>query len=485
MQHKDLIIVWFRNDLRLRDNEALFQAVQDADHILPVYIIDPRFIDKTNTSFGFNKMGKFRAKFLLESLQDLKYGLQDLGADLMVNIGKPEALLFALARFYKAKAIYCHQEATSEEFAIEDALDDNLHTIGTRLELFWGATLYHYDDLPFNVENLPNIFTDFRKKVEKKATIRSTFPIPNAVSTPPDVNFATIPSLKALGFDDFVPHNKAVLPFKGGEVTGLQRLKHYFWKSNALETYKETRNGLLGADYSSKFSPWLAHGCLSPRTIYEEVQAYEKERVKNKSTYWMIFELLWRDYFRFVAMCHGNDLFKLSGLKGAKATGKSDWKALNAWKMGQTGIPFIDANMRELLWTGFMSNRGRQNVASFLVKDMGVDWRLGAAYFEQQLIDYDPCSNYGNWNYVAGVGNDPRENRYFNVLSQAKRYDPNGWYVKHWCPELKKVPSSLIHEPYRLTLDQQRYLGLQIGLHYPKPCINLRTWKALQRKKHK
>jgi len=138
------------------------------------------------------------------------------------------------------------------------------------------------------------------------------------------------------------------------------------------------------------------------------------------------------------------------------------------WAIGKTGVPFVDANMRELTATGWMSNRGRQNVASFLVRDLKVNWQMGAEYFESQLIDYDTCSNWGNWNYVAGVGSDPREDRYFNILTQAKNYDPLGDYVRLWCPELAKVPVDKIHRPDLLTPDE--------SAHYPKALVNIGKW---------
>ncbi len=222
------------------------------------------------------------------------------------------------------------------------------------------------------------------------------------------------------------------MTFTGGRNAGLQRLKHYLWDSRSLSTYKETRNGLLGADYSSKFSPWLASGALSAREIHREVKRYETVHGANESTYWLVFELLWRDFFQFTAAKHGADLFKRGGIARKPFQGNHDVRRFQAWCEGRTGQPFIDANMRELAATGWMSNRGRQNVASYLVHDMGIDWRMGAYWFERMLIDYDPCSNWGNWQYVAGVGNDPREGRRFDPVRQAGMYDPEGTYVEHW-----------------------------------------------------
>ncbi|MFB6276194.1 MAG: DASH family cryptochrome, partial [Halothece sp.] len=265
---------------------------------------------------------------------------------------------------------------------------------------------------------------------------------------------------------------RGVMTFRGGETAGIERLSEYIWEEDCLKVYKQTRNGMLGANYSSKFSPWLAKGCLSPRYIYEEVQAYEQARVKNDSTYWLIFELMWRDYFRFVCLKYGNAVFYQTGLQGVNIPWKQDWEQFQLWQEGKTGYPLVDANMREIAATGFMSNRGRQNVASFLTKNLGIDWRMGAEWFESLLIDYDVCSNWGNWNYTAGVGNDAREFRYFNIPKQSKTYDPNGNYLRHWLPELRNLPGDLIHEPWKLSQGKQREYGVILGRDYPRPMVD-------------
>jgi deoxyribodipyrimidine photo-lyase len=190
---------------------------------------------------------------------------------------------------------------------------------------------------------------------------------------------------------------------------------------------------MVGADYSSKFSAWLALGCLSPRYIYEEVKKYEKQFGANESTYWLIFELLWRDFFRFMFKKYQTKFFLYSGIKTDKVNSKSlNQKLLSQWINGKTASDFINASMLELKQTGFMSNRGRQNVASYFCNELNMDWRLGASYFEEQLIDYDVCSNWGNWAYLAGVGNDPRAHRYFNIEKQAKEYDKNSIFRDLW-----------------------------------------------------
>ena len=226
-------------------------------------------------------------------------------------------------------------------------------------------------------------------------------------------------------------NKNTAFPFKGGENEALKRLHSYFFESKKLGFYKKTRNGLIGIDYSSKFSPWLANGCISAKTIYWNVKKFEQEEIKNQSTYWLIFELIWRDYFKYISIKHGNDIFKIGGILKNNYTWFTNKKAIKNWINGETKDDFINANMIELKKTGWMSNRGRQNVASYFAKELKLDWRIGASYFESMLLDYDVHSNYGNWMYVSGVGNDPRD-RKFNTQLQAERYDPNYLFRKRW-----------------------------------------------------
>lgn len=463
-------IVWFRNDLRIHDNEALLDALKHNDQIIPVYIFDERTF-QNKSRFGQRKTQKFRAQFVLEAVNDLRNSFKKLSSNLYVRIGKPEEIIPELASKHKTSNVYCNRDRTQEELDVQDNLEKNLWMIGQEMRYYRGKMLYYTADLPFPVSHCPDIFSSFRKEVEKYVPIRKPFESPRRKINSPnsDIDYGTIPNLNDFNFKE----KSISLLYKGGESAALASLNYYLWESNAVANYKETRNGLLGRDYSSKFSAYLSLGCLSPKLIFSEVKRYESERQKNKSTYWLIFELLWRDFFRFMAKKHGNAIFKKSGLKDSEAPQYHDKIELfQKWKNAQTGIPFIDANMRELNATGFMSNRGRQNVASFLVKDLKINWQLGADYFESLLIDYDPCSNYGNWNYVAGVGNDPREDRYFNIPLQAKKYDQEGKYMRHWIPELKEAPLELLFNPFKRSGE-----NLSTNYDYIQPCIHIKNWK--------
>lgn len=426
-------ILWYRNDLRVHDHEPLHALLNAHEECVPVYVFDERQF--ASLGYGFSKTGAFRTKFLLESVSALKVKLRSLGSDLIIRFGKPETILPAMAAQLDVATVYASHEYGSEEWMVEQALAEALKNI--ELHLFHTAALIHPDDLPFELSSLPDIFTSFRKKVEKYAEVRPAFPTPKKLpALNSSLDLGALPSFEELDLVEPKMDDRTVLNFHGGEKVGLERLNHYLWISEAIATYKETRNGLIGADYSSKFSAFLANGSLSAKMIYHEVLRFEKQVKKNQSTYWMVFELLWRDYFKYVMMKFQERLFYRDGIKSLQNKPVIEMhrneRAFEHWASGNTGEAFVDANMRELNATGFMSNRGRQNVASYLVKDLKVDWRMGAAYFESMLIDYDVCSNYGNWQYVAGVGNDPREDRYFNVKKQAERYDPDGAYVALW-----------------------------------------------------
>jgi len=469
-------IVWFRNDLRLHDHEALDAAYENGPSIVPVYCIDPRWWD--STSFGFSKTGAFRTQFLLDALQDLRQRLQAKGSDLVIRFGKPEEILPELALDANAGAVYFHREYADEERKIEQAVIHALEDENIEWEGYWGGGLYHPDDMPISIRQVPDVYTQFRKKVEKYSDVRDLFPEPRGLRLPEGIEPGRMPMMESFGHQAPAKSERGVMEFVGGETAALERLEAYCGVEGPgpLKAYKHTRNGLLGADYSSKFSPWLAQGSLSPRMIYWTVKEYEQQVVKNQSTYWLIFELIWRDYFRYWGAKHGTRIFQWEGVMGAQyRISRNEEELFQLWAKGNTGIPFVDANMRELNETGFMSNRGRQNVASFLINDYKVDWRRGAEYFESLLIDYDVYSNWGNWCYVAGVGADPRPNRYFHILRQAERYDEKGHYVRHWLPELSGVPTKEVHTVFRLLPEQKELYGAQ---KYPQPALVPDEWNA-------
>jgi len=422
-------LVWYRNDLRIKDHEALNEACKQNERVIAVYCFDPGQFQKTR--FGFIKTGKFRSKFLIESITELRENLKGLNISLFIFQQQPETSIPDLIDEYDIDNVYFQKEWTSEELEVEKTIISKIEEV--RFHSYYQQFLYHPEDIPFNdFQDIPKVFTDFRKACEKKFDVRSLIESPSPL---PKENLlqekTSIPTLEDLGHSAFEQDSRTAFPFAGGEDQAKKRIEEYFWKTKNLSEYKETRNGLAGESYSSKLSAWLSNGSISPRQVYWEVKKYEEKVQSNQSTYWLIFELIWRDFFKYVSLKHGNKIFQLKGILNKDLKWDHDDEKLQEWIQGKTQEAFVNANMKEIAATGFMSNRGRQNVNNFWAKELKQDWRIGASYFESLLIDYDVHSNWGNWMYNSGVGNDPRD-RKFNIKSQADRYDPNNEYQDLW-----------------------------------------------------
>ena len=433
MQEKqnDIGLIWFRNDLRINDNSVLNTAIKNHTSVIACYCFDPRHYQ--TTPFGFKKTEKFRTQFLIETVDNLKQNLGTLNIELFVYRDTPERVIPTLIEQFNITSIYNQNEWTSEEVQVLKNVKKAIPDHSAIIDIY-NQFLYHPEELTMPFSDLPKVFTVFRKKVEKYSRVRLLETPTSAVKINSIQNNTCVPTLEDIGFTAFEPHPKTAFPFKGGETNALNRLEDYVFNTKKVSVYKKTRNGLIGKDFSSKFSPWLANGSISARTIYWNVKDFEKNYTKNDSTYWLIFELIWRDYFKYVSLKHQNSIFKIGGLLNRDYEWKTNDRSIKKWINGATRSRFVNANMIELEKTGWMSNRGRQNVASFFSKELLLDWRIGAAYFESMLIDYDVHSNYGNWMYVAGVGNDPRD-RKFNVDLQADRYDSTGAFQKLWLQE--------------------------------------------------
>lgn len=425
-------LVWFKTDLRLSDNETLINALNWADEVIPVYVIEEALL--LDSELGFPRMGQFRYRFLLEALSALDLKLKAIGSGLLVVKGDARVEIPKIALKYNAQKVFTKKEIAPDEIDGIQQVERELWKSKILLEQFSTSVLHQATSLPFSIKDCPDVFTLFRKKVEKESAVFDEFFTPDRIVSPviPDVQISLN---EEFGKIQVANDKRSVVQFKGGEEEAFKRLNYYLFESKCIQSYKETRNGLIGSDYSSKFSPFLAHGCISPRSIYHAIKRFEKEVAENESTYWLIFELLWRDFFRYVMKKHKTKVFHLNGFCKQKVFSGStrNEELFTKWMSGTTGNSFVDANMKELLLTGFMSNRGRQNVASYLIHDLGIDWRLGASYFESQLIDYDVSSNWGNWAYIAGVGNDPKNGRKFDVNQQAHFYDKDKTYQNIWC----------------------------------------------------
>jgi len=447
MTSEPVAIHWFRSDLRLHDQPALFRHARAGGRLLLVYIHDPA--QDATLRWGFCRMGGHRRRFLADSLQDLARSLAALGQPLHVLRGRPRDVLPALAAATGAQSVTCEVIPAPEEEAELAAV----RRAGLAVESIDHASLLDPADLPFQVSALPQVFTAFRKRVEAAGVVpREPLPEPKELPAPlalPQPLPAACGELCAgpllpggvaafLGADLQASDDaRSAFPlrsaaFAGGESAALRHLEQYF-EGDLPQRYKQTRNGLIGTAYSTKLSPWLAVGALSARRVYAALRQHELRRGATEDTYWIWFELLWRDYFRFLHAQHGARLYRASGLSGL-APPPHDPAAFLRWREGRTAEDFIDSGMRELAATGYLSNRLRQNVASYLINDLQGDFRAGAAWFESCLIDYDPCSNQGNWLYLAGRGTDPRDGRRFDPRRQAAMYDAEGAYRGLWKP---------------------------------------------------
>jgi deoxyribodipyrimidine photo-lyase len=408
-------IFWFRNNLRIHDNFPLVQCIKDSTSISFVYLVNRylRILDGEENH---------KNKFLIDALNQLKINLSDLGHELYIIEGEPSDIFSSLAKQHQINKIYCEKIISPYE------KDEELSITQPDVLSFWDSTLLNIDDLDFDVIDLPDTFTTFRKKVELKpitATLYEGLNLPKPANLS-NINSYQLPNydLKYRGNVDFLNHYTIC------ENGAKKYVKDYFSDKKAHE-YKQTRNELMGNDFSTKFSVWLAHGLISARQIFTSLKNYEESNGANESTYWILFELLWRDYFRLLHFKYNRKLYFPFGLKN-KEINETSQDNKNNLEEANTKSSFINAGIRELQNSGFLSNRMRQILASFIIFEMKIDWRIGADFFQKYLIDFDIYSNQGNWIYIAGYGTDPRGGRRFNVEKQKNTYDIDNKYEMYW-----------------------------------------------------
>ncbi|OLN96506.1 putative cryptochrome DASH, mitochondrial [Colletotrichum chlorophyti] len=548
MAATNILIYLLRHDLRIADNPILHHLTSSEHgftHVLPVYVFPAHQIEisgflrdgsKSPYQEARSQIGKFwrcgphRTKFTVQSVWNLKESLDSVESGLALRVGMFDDVVDDLLQGFADKQQKVGAVWMTAEEAVEERRDERSvakackkHGVAFRT---WPDEKYFIDDRDLALKNpseLADVFTAFRKTQEPlREKPRPTLARPSKGSLPPypenvppqrspfeipttyeDLESALMkPLTKPFSYEPKLPENaKSVHPFKGGEDEASQRLQHLV-ESGAMSKYKDTRNGLLGVDFSTKLSAYLALGCLTSRQIHQALVEYENGendsfkdtdgygQGENDGTKAVRFELLWRDYMRLCTRKFREKLFRVTGFK-ADETPK--WKSANPdhvvsndnlgssvedtsktlqrFLEGTTGMGLIDASQRELYHTGYTSNRARQNVASFLTKHLGIDWRYGAEWYEYLLVDYDVSSNWSNWQYVAGVGNDPRgDNRIFNPVKQALDYDKDGEYVKAWVVEtrdLEKVEN--VFQLWTTSQEQLEQLGLSTNIMVTNP----------------
>lgn len=391
--NKRTVLLWFRNDLRVQDNEMLTRASERGETIVPVFCFDPRYY--TQTKFGTQKTGLNRTRFIKDSVDKLQESFKAQNGNIIIKFGLPEEIIPDLAIKYQVDEVYHHREVAQEETDISDLVEDALWRININLRHFIGHTLFHKEDFPFPVKDIPDSFSIFKKKLERESLIRECFKASGSLIFPETLEDTKSPGLEELGFNSKEINLYKTSDFIGGEQEANRRL--------SLLLNRE----LINNEFI--ISPWLALGCISMHTIYFAImESTLPVEVKEN----VVQGLKWKDYYRFMFKKHGNVFFQEKGYTGNSPVLVDDqYYFFELWKNATTSDPEINSIMVQLNETGYIDFYSRQKVASYLIDHLQVNWLLGAAYFEEKLIDYGPSSNYGNWAHVAGVGSSMSHNR--------------------------------------------------------------------------
>jgi deoxyribodipyrimidine photo-lyase len=448
---------WARRDLRLADNQALSAALAHADRVIPVFNLDPVLLAAPDA-------GGKRVAFLFGVLRALDADLRARGSRLIVRRGDPQDELAALLAETGADAIFAEEDdwpyARRRDARVAETLP--LHPVGGLTVHPPGAVL-KADGTPYTV------FTPFsrRWKALPPPHASAVLPAPARISTPSDVQGRPIPEEPAL---------PPGVPFPSGEAEAQRRLSAFVEGADApIYRYAELRDR-LDVGGTSGLSPYLRLGMLSARqaavaALRAGEVAPDAEAREGARTW--LNELIWREFYQailyhFPRVLQRSFRADLRGIRWA-----DDEAAFAAWREGGTGYPVVDAAMRQLAETGWMHNRARMIVASFLVKDLLIDWRWGERHFMRHLVDGDPAANNGGWQWTAGTGTDAAPYfRVFNPVLQGQKHDPQGAYVRRWVPELAHVPDRFIHQPWKMVPDAQRVAGCVVGQDYPAPIVD-------------
>ena len=419
-------ILWLRNDLRLHDHEGFRLASGRGEPLAVVFILPQHWLSED--AHGMTRLGAAKAHFLRSALIDLHRQLEDQTIDLHIFSGEPVDIFTRLRREIHGPLTLLTSEAQAPE---EAAWLTALSHLDLTLETYESQTLFTGRQTAVLAPDFPSPFTRFRQQVEQHP---DRWQVGAPAATPPLGVHEQVLRLQAPVRWPTATY-QVNLGVSGGE-RGALTWWHEYLASGAIATYKATRNDLIGRFSSSHLSAALAWGCLSVRQVWHDILAWEAVNGASEGSGWLRFELLWREYFHWSLRHHGQRLFRLQGLSEQRPSCDFNEDRWQRWCDASTGIPMVDAGLRELRHTGHVSNRLRQNMASYFIHQLGLDWRLGARWFEMYLADFDVASNYGNWAYIAGVGHDARPQRQFNLNRQLRQYDPQLSHIRHWCPEL-------------------------------------------------
>ena len=444
------IIVWYRNDLRVHDHPALTTASNDADQVIPVFILNDDLLTGERASSNRNR-------FLVESLNDLKQSLQSLGADLVIRHGDAVTELKKLAAETEAAAVYYTADfsayAIKRDKTLKASLDIEFRAFPGRL------AVSSLDKLLTKAGNPHKVFTPFWKNWQQIGR-RAIAVVPTKLDLPSNLLIGEMPMIEKLTKKAELSPNA----LSGGETAGRVRLKN--WLDNGISMYHQGNND-MAADATSRLSSYLHFGCLSAREI-------ETMLPDNAGAAAWHRQLAWREFYHYIIFKFPGNTTQEFQERYRSLKWGSDAKLLQAWQDGQTGYPVVDAAMRQMRDEGWMHNRARLIVGSFLTKDLWLDWRLGERYFMRMLIDGDQANNNGNWQWIASVGVDPAPvfRRLYNPTTQQLNYDPTGSYVQRYVPELANVPDKYLSQPWTMPESLQKEVGCVIGVDYPAPIVD-------------
>jgi deoxyribodipyrimidine photo-lyase len=465
-------MVWFKQDLRLDDHASLTKAIeQSKGRVIPIYILDPRKLE--NHALGWPKIGAYRAKFLVEALNDLKNRLKRIGSDLVIRQGKAEEIIPEMAKKYEVETVFTQLLVQEEDLLINDNVRLGLNKLGIEFVELWNQGLYHPEDMDFDLNAPPTDFHQLRKILEVNPP---RFPLDaptKLLPLPIGLNPDHPPQLSDFKLSPFQSDQKSVLSFVGGESQGLARLKSYIWDRKKLSTYHSHYLSLGGEAHSTKFSAWLSMGCLSARRIWCEARAYEQVHGHSLGVYQLIYGLMMRDFFFFHAQSNPLYFFSSVGVKNKARQAREDFELFSKWTAGQTGYPMVDAFMLELMTTGYISQQGRRVVSSFLIDDLQLPWMWGALCFETILIDFDPSITYGLFQSLA-LQDLTVTKMDIHPVSTALSMDEAGEYVIKWLEFLEKLPGPYRYQPFLIDRNTLIEMGIDIPEIYSMPIVPLK-----------
>ena len=447
-------LLWLRRDLRLNDHPALRAALDDDEPVVPVFCLDPSLLGGRHASGP-------RTQFLLECLADLDESLRRRGSGLVVRRGRPEQVLPKLAGQLEASRVFMTGDVSPFATRRDRAVCRELEALATEVRVLPG--LFVLDDpaaLVTSAGDPYRVFTPFHRAWLERAR-REVVPAPRSLpALPRGVKPAKVPTLRDLGLEETVEQ-----PARGGEHAGRRKVQRFL--ADGVAEYRSGRDD-LGADASSRLSPYLHFGCISARELEAQLPRGEGAQEFRR-------QLCWRDFYAHVlAHFPANARHEFQDRYRGSIRWSRAERRFAAWCEGRTGYPLVDAAMRQLRREGWMHNRARLVVGSFLTKDLGIDWRWGERWFMRLLIDGDEASNNGNWQWIASVGVDPQPTfrRIYNPARQQARFDPDGAYVRRYVPELRDVPDQYLAEPWAMPEEEQRRAGCVIGEEYPAPIVD-------------